>query len=105
MTTAPTAEVPRRPVADARLRRARPGARVVVERSATQVELPEVQATSYTVCDFDAVEDDIRASAAEVEMAIGDANVRLMDVRSVAEYTGERCWPSLPPEGAQRGGN
>lgn len=28
-----------------------------------------------------------------------------MDVRSVAEYTGERFWPSLPPEGGQRGGH
>jgi thiosulfate/3-mercaptopyruvate sulfurtransferase len=77
----------------------------LAEQLPVSTELPEVPVTSYTVSDFDAVEDDIRASAADVEMAIGDANVRLMDVRSVAEYTGERFWPSLPPEGEQRGGH
>ena len=28
-----------------------------------------------------------------------------MDVRSMPDFTGERYWPSLPPEGNQRGGH
>jgi thiosulfate/3-mercaptopyruvate sulfurtransferase len=69
-------------------------------------EAPEVTATTYTVADFDAVVDDrIRATHVQVAGAIGAPNVRLMDVRSVAEYNGQRFWPSLPPEGDQRGGH
>jgi thiosulfate/3-mercaptopyruvate sulfurtransferase len=36
---------------------------------------------------------------------LGDPDHQFMDVRSMAEYTGERYWPSLPPEGNQRGGH
>jgi thiosulfate/3-mercaptopyruvate sulfurtransferase len=72
----------------------------------TTTEIPDVSPTAYTLADFaDAPQDDIRASHGQVAEAIGDANVRLMDVRSMAEYTGERFWPSLPPEGDQRGGH
>jgi thiosulfate/3-mercaptopyruvate sulfurtransferase len=67
--------------------------------------VPEVPPTAYSVGDFATVAHDIRASHARVSEAIGDANVCLMDVRSMAEYTGERFWPSLPPEGDQRGGH
>lgn len=68
-------------------------------------ELPEVPATTYSLADFEDAQDDIRASHSQVAEAFGAPNVRLMDVRSVAEYTGERFWPSLPPEGDQRGGH
>jgi thiosulfate/3-mercaptopyruvate sulfurtransferase len=36
---------------------------------------------------------------------LGDPDHQFMDVRSMPEYTGERYWPSLPPEGNQRGGH
>jgi thiosulfate/3-mercaptopyruvate sulfurtransferase len=64
-----------------------------------------VQPSSYFVRDFAPVQDDIRASQEQIVGAIGDPEIRLMDVRSVAEYRGERFWPSLPPEGDQRGGH
>jgi len=67
--------------------------------------IPEVPVSRYTVESFEDVQDDIRASHVQVLEAIGAPNVRLMDVRSIAEYTGERFWPSLPPEGNQRGGH
>jgi thiosulfate/3-mercaptopyruvate sulfurtransferase len=60
--------------------------------------------TSYSVTDLQEVES-VRATHRLVEQAIGDPERLLMDVRSVAEYTGERFWPSLPPEGDQRGGH
>lgn len=68
-------------------------------------ETPSVASLGYTVGDFEPVEEDIRASHREVYEAIGNPKVRLMDVRTPAEYTGERFWPSLPPEGEQRGGH
>ena len=68
-------------------------------------ELPEVPATTYSIGDLADVADDIRASHPRVASAIGDGVVRVMDVRSTAEYTGERFWPSLPPAGDQRGGH
>jgi thiosulfate/3-mercaptopyruvate sulfurtransferase len=67
-------------------------------------ELPAVLSTTYDVTDLQEVPA-MRASHRLVERAIGDPEGRLMDVRSVAEYTGERFWPSLPPEGEQRGGH
>jgi len=71
----------------------------------TTSELPGVPSTAYSIDDFAPVADDIRASHPRVAEAISDANIRLMDVRSMAEYTGERFWPSLPPAGDQRGGH
>ncbi|HLZ29993.1 MAG TPA: sulfurtransferase [Chloroflexota bacterium] len=62
------------------------------------------QPTDYSLTGRPEVES-IRATHRLVEEAIGDPERRLMDVRSVAEYTGERFWPSLPPEGDQRGGH
>lgn len=68
-------------------------------------DVPTVAVTAYTVSEFAAVQQAIRASHVHVAKAIGTPNVRLMDVRSMLEYTGERFWPSLPPEGDQRGGH
>jgi thiosulfate/3-mercaptopyruvate sulfurtransferase len=68
-------------------------------------EPPEVFTATYPVAGFEHVQDDIRVMHGQVAEAIGDPSVRLMDVRSMAEYTGERYWPSLPPEGDQRGGH
>jgi len=68
-------------------------------------EVPEVAPTAYSIGDFANVADEIRASHAQVAEAIGNVNIGLMDVRSMAEYTGERFWPSLPPAGDQRGGH
>jgi thiosulfate/3-mercaptopyruvate sulfurtransferase len=69
------------------------------------VDAPILPASSYAVTDFGAPEQHIRASHVRVAQAIGAPGVRLMDVRSVPEYIGERFWPSLPPEGDQRGGH
>ena len=66
---------------------------------------PTLAETDFKVTDFDALHDAIRACHHQVAQAIGDATRQLMDVRSVAEYTGERFWPSLPPQGDQRGGH
>ena len=49
--------------------------------------------------------DDIRALHGQVAEAIGDTHVRLMDVRSMAEYTGERFWPSGGMEQGGRAGH
>lgn len=66
---------------------------------------PSVEETTYSVGDLEPVVHDIRVSQLQVAQAIGNPNIRLMDVRSMREYTGERFWPSLPPEGDQRGGH
>jgi thiosulfate/3-mercaptopyruvate sulfurtransferase len=47
----------------------------------------------------------IRAGVAEVEAAIGQADSRLLDVRSAAEYEGERFWPSGAMEAGGRAGH
>jgi thiosulfate/3-mercaptopyruvate sulfurtransferase len=67
-------------------------------------DLPIVAPTIYAETNLREVQA-IRASHGLVEQAIGHPEQLLMDVRSVAEYTGERFWPSLPPEGDQRGGH
>lgn len=67
--------------------------------------IPVFATTNYHVSGFGDVQDDIRVGHHEVEQAIGDPTRQLMDVRSVAEYSGERFWPSLPPEGDQRAGH
>jgi thiosulfate/3-mercaptopyruvate sulfurtransferase len=66
---------------------------------------PAALPTHYRVDDLHRVRGDIRATHELVEQFVGDPNHQFMDVRSVAEYTGERFWPSLPPEGDQRGGH
>ena len=67
-------------------------------------EVPTPPVTDYSLREVQDVPA-IRASHHLVEQAIGDPRRLLMDVRSAAEYTGERFWPSLPPEGDQRGGH
>jgi thiosulfate/3-mercaptopyruvate sulfurtransferase len=77
----------------------------LAEGRPTTGEPPSVAPSQYPIEALDAVQPAIRADQRQVEAAIGDRRRRLMDVRSVAEYTGERFWPTLPPEGDQRGGH
>jgi thiosulfate/3-mercaptopyruvate sulfurtransferase len=77
----------------------------LAEQLPMSTDVPSVEATTYSVGDLQPVVNDIRISQMQVAQAIGNPNVRLMDVRSMAEYSGERFWPSLPPEGDQRGGH
>jgi thiosulfate/3-mercaptopyruvate sulfurtransferase len=67
--------------------------------------VPSIIPTTYAVADLEPPQEDIRATHELVARAIGDPDRRLMDVRSIAEYTGARFWPSLPPQGDQRGGH
>ena len=76
----------------------------VSEGRPLSTEIPAPPPTNYSVMDLQEVRA-VRATHPSVEQAIGDPDRLLMDVRSVAEYTGERFWPSLPPEGDQRGGH
>ena len=59
--------------------------------------------TRYDVQDLHHVRDDIRATHDMVQHVLDDPDYQFMDVRSLAEFTGERYWPSLPQEGNQRG--
>ena len=68
-------------------------------------DAPVFAMTGYRMSDFADVQDEIRACHHQVAQAIGDPTRQLMDVRSVPEFTGERFWPSLPPQGDQRGGH
>ncbi len=68
-------------------------------------EVPQPASSGYDELDFGELQDPIRARRDQVLRAIDDPAVRLMDVRSIPEYTGARFWPSLPPEGDQRGGH
>jgi len=47
----------------------------------------------------------VRADQAEVREAIGRPHVRLLDVRSLAEFDGERFWPSGASEPNGRAGH
>jgi thiosulfate/3-mercaptopyruvate sulfurtransferase len=68
-------------------------------------DIPVVEPTRYQMENLHPVRDDIRATHEIVLSSLGDLDHQFMDVRSMAEYTGERYWPSLPPEGNQRGGH
>ena len=78
-------------------------------RAAWQAEGRELtrDATPVTPADYPVVERDdapIRAYKQDVEAAIG--RIPMIDVRSPAEYTGERThMPDYPEEGALRGGH
>jgi hypothetical protein len=63
-----------------------------------------VAPTRYDLADLRPVYDEIRATHQMGENLLGDPDHQFMDVRWVAEYTAECFWPSLPPEGHQRGG-
>ena len=64
---------------------------------------PQTQPATYTAGSPDRA---IRALRDEVFQDLNDANVRLVDVRSPKEFSGELLAPEgLPQEGAQRGGH
>ena len=64
-------------------------------------ERPEPTATRYVLPEPDA---EIRALAPVVAASIGSADRIVLDVRSEAEFTGERFWPSGAPEAKGRPG-
>ena len=68
-------------------------------------DIPQFTPTRYRMEDLHPVRDDIRAGHELVKHVLGDTDHQFLDVRSMAEFTGERFWPSLPPEGNQRGGH
>ncbi|MFI7171001.1 sulfurtransferase [Rhodococcoides fascians] len=72
------------------------------ENRDTTLDVPEFSATDYPVVERN--DAPIRAFASDVLGALG--SVPLIDVRSPAEYTGERThMPDYPEEGALRGGH
>lgn len=77
----------------------------IVEDRPLSAESPAVTPTDYPLAELQEERSDIRATAEEVERLLTAPDRRFMDVRSVAEYTGERYWPSLPPQGDQRAGH
>src|SRR5579864_5703841 len=77
----------------------------IAEARPVTMDVPEIVPTAYCVKDLHPVRDEVRATHEIVEDLLGDADHQFMDVRSMAEYTGERFWPSLAPEGDQRGGH
>jgi thiosulfate/3-mercaptopyruvate sulfurtransferase len=68
-------------------------------------DIPRIEPTRYQLEDLHPVRDDIRATHDTVRQFLGEPDHQFMDVRSIPEFTGERYWPSLPPEGNQRGGH
>ena len=66
------------------------------------IEVPAPAASTYPL----AAEDGrIRASRSQVEAAIGDPALILLDVRAELEFSGERFWPSGASEDAGRAGH
>ncbi len=65
-------------------------------------EVPAPPATSY---ELPAEDKDLLAFRDDVEAAIGDPGSTVLDVRSDAEFRGERFWPSGATEGAGRAGH
>jgi len=70
-------------------------------RELTQ-EAPSVTATAYAAADPD---NSIRSYLPQVQSAVSDAAVELVDVRSPAEFSGEVLSPPGLPETCQRGGH
>jgi thiosulfate/3-mercaptopyruvate sulfurtransferase len=68
-------------------------------------DIPVMEPSRYEPEDLHTVRDDIRAAHETVLGLVGDPDRHFMDVRSMAEYTGERYWSSLPPEGNRRAGH
>jgi thiosulfate/3-mercaptopyruvate sulfurtransferase len=83
------------------------GSRVkwVAEDRPLTADPPAVTPTNYPVAELQTERSDIRATHQEVECLLDAPDRRFMNVRSVAEYRGDRFWPSLPPEGDQRAGH
>lgn len=77
----------------------------IAENRTLASDTPEVTPTPYAVEDLHPIRDDIRATYEMVQEVLDHPDHQFMDVRSQAEFTGERYWPSLPPEGNQRGGH
>jgi thiosulfate/3-mercaptopyruvate sulfurtransferase len=71
-------------------------------RLAMTTTVPALAPSTYRLQEPDST---IRAVRETVEAAIGAPNSLLLDVRSELEYTGERFWPSLPPQGDERAGH
>ena len=65
-------------------------------------ELPLVSATEYHANDADPT---LRAFLSEVQEQVDNSAVELVDVRSLAEFTGEILAPPGLPETCQRGGH
>ena len=74
----------------------------LAENRETTLDVPEYPASEYPVVERN--DAPIRAYAADVLSSLG--SIPLVDVRSPAEYTGERThMPDYPEEGALRGGH
>jgi thiosulfate/3-mercaptopyruvate sulfurtransferase len=77
--------------------------RWVDEKRPITRELPTAAPATYRACEPDPR---LRATRDEVAAILGRDDVRLVDVRSPQEYSGELLAPAhLPQEGAQRGGH
>jgi thiosulfate/3-mercaptopyruvate sulfurtransferase len=66
------------------------------------IDRPEPQATRYALPEPN---DEIRAVQPNVAASIGATDCAILDVRSEAEFRGERFWPSGATEGAGRAGH
>ena len=77
----------------------------IAEERPLTTDAPESAATAYTAADLRPERSELRATATQVQHLLDAPGTRFMDVRSLAEYTGERFWPSLPQQGDQRGGH
>jgi thiosulfate/3-mercaptopyruvate sulfurtransferase len=66
------------------------------------IDVPTLTATSY---ELPAEDKDVLATRDDVLAAIHDGSSMVLDVRSDAEYRGERFWPSGATEGAGRAGH
>ena len=74
----------------------------LAENRETTLDVPDSATTDYPVVERD--DAPIRAYASDVLSSLG--SIPLVDVRSPAEYTGERThMPDYPEEGALRGGH
>jgi thiosulfate/3-mercaptopyruvate sulfurtransferase len=65
-------------------------------------DVPEATSSSYSL---PPPSEDLFASQADVEAAIGDPEIVLLDVRAELEYSGERFWPSGATADAGRAGH
>ena len=65
-------------------------------------DVPEATSSSYSLAP---PSEDLFASQADVEAAIGDPGIVLLDVRAELEYSGERFWPSGATADAGRAGH